>query len=127
VDVLSLEGSSLIRFITTTQGWAELSRNHICVPDKWPFMVVELLVAEDGSVLMSTAEGIPKNTTKVLQSQGLYYYSFEELPDAIVAAVIGHFKNLYKQLMKRVDTLLPASPKPQLVLTNSPSVVARTR
>jgi hypothetical protein len=127
VEVLSLEGSCLVRFVTTTQGWAELSRNHICVPDKWPFMIVELLVAEDGSVLMSTAEGIPKNTVKILQCQGLYYYDFEELPDTIVEAVIGHFKNLYKKLMRRVDTLLPASAKPQLILVHPPSMVARNR
>ncbi len=90
-------------------------------------MMVEILVADDGSVLLSTVEGIPKNTARSLHSQGVYFYAFEELPDAIVTAVLGHFRNLYRKLMKRVDSLLPASRKPQLVWTKPPSAVLTER
>jgi hypothetical protein len=116
LEVLTLKDASLVRFVTTTQGWAELARNHICVPNKWPFMVVELLVGHDGAILMSTAVGIPKTSVKALHYQGLYYYELDELPQTVVNAVIAHFKNVYKELLKRVDALTPKSPKPRLIL-----------
>jgi hypothetical protein len=116
VEVLNLKGVTLVRFVTTTHGWAERARNHICVPDKWPLMLVELLVAEGGEVLLSTAVGIPKGSAHPLEEQGLYYYDFAELPETIVTAVTAHFRNVYKELLRRVDTLLPGAPKPRLTL-----------
>lgn len=116
LEVLSLRDASLVRFVTTTEGWAELARNHICVPNKWPFMVVELLVGDDGAILMSTAVGIPKACVKALHYQGLYYYGLDELPETVVSAIIAHFKNVYRELLKRVDALAPDAPKPKLIL-----------
>ncbi len=116
VEVLNAKGLNLIRFITTTQEWGEIVRNEVCVPDEWPYMVVELLVGQDGSIVMSTTVGIPKASLSAFQFQGLYSYEFNELPDNIVAAVTTHFKNIYKELLRCVDTLIPAAPKPRLRL-----------
>jgi hypothetical protein len=116
VEVLNSKGLNLIRFVTTTQGWSDLVRNEVCVPDEWPYMVVELLVGEDGSILMSTTVGIPKASVSAFQYQGLYCYEFGELPETIVTAVIAHFKNIYKELLRCVDTLIPEAPKPRLLL-----------
>lgn len=119
MEVLNLKGVTLVRFVTTTHGWAERARNHICVPEKWQFMLVELLVADGGDILMSTAIGIPKSSVHPLNGQGLYYYEFAELPEAVVAAITGHFRNVYKELLRRVDTLLPGAPKPRLMLVKA--------
>lgn len=116
VEVLNAKGLNLIRFVTTTQGWGDLVRNEVCVPDEWPYMVVELLVGEDGAIVMSTTVGIPKASVSAFQYQGLYCYDFSELPDNIVSAVATHFKNIYKELLRCVDTLIPDAPKPRLHL-----------
>jgi len=116
VEVLNAKGLNLIRFVTTTREWGDLVRNEVCVPDEWPFMIVELLVGEDGAIVMSTTVGIPKSSLTAFQYQGLYCYEFGELPENIVAAVTMHFKNIYKELLRCVDTLIPPSPKPRLLL-----------
>jgi hypothetical protein len=116
MELLRLKGSSLVRFVTTTQGWATLARNHICVPDQWPFMLVELLIGADGTILMSTAVGIPKTSLNAFHSQGLYYYALPDLPDAIFNAIIAHFKNVYRELFKRVDSITSHSSRPPLLL-----------
>ncbi len=116
MELVSLKGTNLVRFVTSTQGWAELAGNNICVPDEWPYMMVELLIGEDSSILMSSAVGIPKDSVHAFQCQGLYYYEFSELPEAVTSAVLDHFKNIHRELLKRVDTLLPELPKPRLVL-----------
>ncbi len=116
MEVLNAKGLNLIRFVTSTREWSDLVRNEVCVPDEWPFMIVELLVGEDGAVVMLTTVGIPKSSLTSFQYQGLYCYEFSELPDNIVAAVTTHFKNIYKELLRCVDTLIPPSPKPRLLL-----------
>lgn len=115
VDVININGATMLRFITTTYGWAERSRNNICVPDRWPFMIVELLFGSGGSVMMSSAIGIPKASVSSLKRQGLYYYSFEDIPPQLIVAVTQHFNISYKTWLKDAGTLLE-TPKPRLTL-----------
>ena len=116
MDVITINGASLVRFVTTTHGWAERARNNICVPDKWPFMIVELFVANNGAVLMSSALGIPKSSVSSFKRQGLYYYPFDEIPTVLVDAITGHFISSYRILLTNADALLPASARPRLKL-----------
>ena len=51
-----------------------------------------------------------------LAFQGVYEYSFKDLPEGIIAAIEQHFKNVLVDLRQRVDALLSDVIKPRLML-----------
>ena len=55
----------------------------VTVPAEWPLMLVEIFVASDGAILMSSVLGVPKSCVKAFFAQGAYVYPFEELQEAI--------------------------------------------
>lgn len=127
MEVLNLKGATLVRFVTTTHGWAERVRNNVCVPDKFPYMIVELLVGADDMILMSTAVGVPKATLSALSRQGLYRYEMEDLPGSIVTAVESHFTRVYRELLKRTDVFRPTDKKPRLSLVKPSHITSLVR
>ena len=116
MDVITINGASMVRFVTTTRGWAERAPNNMYVPDKWSCMIVELLVSNSGTILMSSALGIPRSSVTSLKHQGLHYYTFDELPLPLVNAITSHFVSSYKALLKRANSLVSAPSKPRLTL-----------
>jgi hypothetical protein len=101
------------RFVTPTYGWAERMGDKLCVPDQWPLMLVDLLVDDEG-VLMSGVVGVPQTSARGLAFQGVYQYSFEDLPEGVIAAIEQHFRNAMVDIRTRVDTLLTNVTKPRL-------------
>jgi len=88
----------------------------ICVPREWPLMLIDLLVDPDGDVRMSSALGVSARSARDLALQGIYQYSFDDLPEDIVAAIELHFRLALADLRSRVDSLLTNVTKPRLML-----------
>ena len=116
MDVLNLTGATLVRFVTPTHDWAAIARHNLCVPDKWPYMLVEFLVAANGPVLMSSVIGIPQSSLTALRRQGIYSYPFHELEDVVIVAITAHFTRVYKDMLQRANSLMPERHKPRLIL-----------
>ena len=109
-------GLQMIRFVTSTEVWAERMDDKLCVPNQWPLMLVDLLVDREGAVLISNVVGVSKTTARDLGYQGVYEYSFEDLPEEIIAAIEQHFKNALVEVRQRLDALLSDVVKPRLML-----------
>ena len=92
MHVLHGTGLHMIRFVTPTEGWTERMDDKLCVPNQWPLMLVDVLVDHEGVVLMSSAVGISPRSARDLAFQGVYEYSFEDLPEGVVAAIERHFE-----------------------------------
>jgi hypothetical protein len=114
--VVNMEGMNLLRFLTPTRDWAERFKDSVSVPKQWPLMLVELLFAEDGTVWVSAATGVPKSSAKAFQYQGVYCYAFQELPGAVVRAVEQHFAAAEERLRQQLDSIARDYRKPKLVL-----------
>ena len=44
----------------------------VTVPAEWPLMLVEIFVASDGAILMTSVLGVPKNCVEAFFGQGAY-------------------------------------------------------
>src|SRR5206468_4649377 len=53
-------------------------RSAVTVPAEWPLMLVEIFVASDGAILMTSVLGVPKSCVKAFFAQVAYAYQFEE-------------------------------------------------
>jgi hypothetical protein len=102
--------------VTPTEGWAERMGDQLCVPNQWPLMLVDLLVDQEGVVLISSVVGVSRLSARDLGYQGVYEYSFEDLPEGIVAAIERHFNDALVEVRQRVDVLLSDVVKPRLTL-----------
>jgi hypothetical protein len=116
VDVLNLTGATLVRFVTPTHDWAAIASHNLCVPDKWPYMLVEFLVAANGPILMSSVIGIPKSSLTALRSQGISLYQFHDLQDVVITAITAHFTRVYKDMLQRADLHIPEHHKSRLTI-----------
>jgi hypothetical protein len=105
----------MLRFLTPTEEWARRIGNPVSVPAKWPFMLAEIFVAEDGAIWMTSAVGVPKSCVKAFFAQGIYLYQFDELPEAIIEVLDRHFAQVEEDLRSKLDSLLPTL-KPKLIL-----------
>jgi hypothetical protein len=126
VEVLNLKGATLVRFVTTTTEWSEHTRSSLCVPDRWPFMLVELILAADGQTTMSSVIGIPRSSLSAFRFQGIYSYPFHELPDLVLTAVTTHFTIVHKRVLQRANVLGPARKRPGLTLVTNDAVACLT-
>jgi hypothetical protein len=79
-------------------------------------MLIDLLVDREGVVPMSSVVGISPASARDLAFQGVYEYSFEDLPEGIVAPIEQHFRNALVDVRRRVDALLSNVTKPRLML-----------
>jgi hypothetical protein len=113
-----LHGTDLqmARFTTPTEGWAERMGDKLCVPNQWALMLIDILVDDEGIVLMSSAVGVSATSARDLAFQGVYEYSFEDLPEEIIAGIEQHFRNALVEVRQHVDGLLSNVSKPRLVL-----------
>jgi hypothetical protein len=116
VHLLHGTGLQMDRFVTPTEGWAERMGDKLCVPNQWALMLIDLLVDHEGAVLMSSVVGISPASARDLAFQGVYEYSFEDLPEGIIAAIEQHFRNALVDVRQRVDDLLSNVTKPRLML-----------
>jgi len=114
-EVMNLIGARMLRFLTPTGAWAERVGSAVTVPAEWPLMLVEIFVASDGVILMTSVLGVPKSCVKAFLAQGAYVYQFEELQEAIIEVLDKHFAQEEKDLMSALNSLLPSS-KPKLIL-----------
>ncbi len=78
-------------------------------------MLVEIFVASDGVILMTSVLGVPKSCVKAFFAQGAYVYQFEELQEDIIEVLEKHFEQEEKDLRSALNSLLPSS-KPKLIL-----------
>lgn len=109
-------GLQMDRFVTPTEGWVERMGDRLCVPNQWPLMLIDLIVDDEGAVLMSSVVGVSQTSARDLAFQGVYQYSFEDLPDGIIAAIEQHFRNAMVDVRDRVDALLSNVTRPRLML-----------
>jgi hypothetical protein len=116
VHFLHANGLQMLRFVTPTEGWAERMGDKLCVPTQWASMLIDLLVDDAGEVLMSSVVGVSQTSAQELAFQGVYQYSFEDLPEGIIAAIEQHFRNAMADLRNRMDALLTNVTKPRLTL-----------
>lgn len=79
-------------------------------------MLVDVLVDDEGVVLMSSVVGVSQTGARDLAFQGVYDYSFEDLPEGIIAAIEQHFRNAMVDVRNRVGALLTNVTKPRLML-----------
>lgn len=80
-------------------------------------MLVALLVAPNGSLLMSSIIGVPQSTLTALRRQGIYSYEFHELHGDVITAIVTHFNTAYADMLRRADSLIPGgSHKPRLTI-----------
>jgi hypothetical protein len=114
-EVMNLRGAKMLRFLTPTEARAARVGSAVTVPAEWPIMLVEIFVAEDNAILMTSVVGVPKSCAKAFFAQGAYVYEFRELPEAIVEVLDKHFAQDEKELASILDSLLPSS-KPRLML-----------
>ncbi len=114
--IVKSKGLNPFRFLTPTEGWAERMGNAIAVPDQWPWMLVELLLDDNGAACLSSVTGVPKSVVRPFLYQGIYCYDFGELPDAVVSAIDRHFENVLEEVRNRMSALVPEPPKPRLML-----------
>ena len=112
---LSGKGKQFVRFVTPTEKWAERVDDKLCVPSQWPLMLIDLLV-EEGEVLLSSVLGVSARTGRNLAFQGIYRYSFDDLPEDVVAAIEQHFHKARVELRGRTEALLANVTKPRLTL-----------
>jgi hypothetical protein len=114
-EVMNLPGARMLRFLTPTAAWAARMGSAVTAPAEWPLMLVEIFVASDGAILMTSVLGVPKNCVKAFFAQGAYVYPFEELQEAIIEVLDQHFAQEEKDLRSALNSLAP-SPKPKLIL-----------
>ena len=115
MHILYGKSTQFVRFVTPTENWAERMDDKLCVPSQWPLMLIDLLV-DEGEVLMSSVLGISAKTAGDLAFQGMCQYSFDDLPEDIVAAIEQHFRKARVELKGRMDALTANVIKPRLTL-----------
>lgn len=114
-EVVMSKQARMLRFLTPTEDWARRVCNPITVPAEWPLMMVEIFVAEDDVILMTSTVGVPKSCVKAFFAQGIYVYQLRELPEAIIEVLDQHFAQVEQDLRSKLDSLLPTL-KPNLIL-----------
>jgi hypothetical protein len=65
---------------------------------------------------MSGVVGISPASARDLEFQGVYEYSFEDLPEGVIAAIEQHSRDAQVDERQRVDALLSTVTKPRLML-----------
>ena len=65
---------------------------------------------------MSSTLGVSARSARDLALQGIYQYSFDDLPEDIVAAIELHFRLALADLRSRVDSLLTNVTKPTITV-----------
>lgn len=108
-------GTRMLRFLTSTEEWAQRIGNPVTVPVPWPFMLAEIFIAENDLIWMTSVVGIPKSCVKAFSAQGIYLYRFDELPEAIIEVLDRHFVQVEEDLRRKMDSL-PPTLKPKLIL-----------
>ncbi len=109
------KSTQFVRFVTPTENWAERMDDKLCVPSQWPLMLIDLLV--DGrQVLLSGVLGVSARAARDFAFQGIYQYSFDDLPEDVVAAIEQHFRKARVELRGRTEALLAKVTKPRLTL-----------
>lgn len=103
--IVTLKGASLLRFLTPTDGWEERTGDALCVPHLWRLMLVDLLIDENGQILMSSVTGVARNSVKAFRVQGVPFHTYSDLPDFVVAALKKHFNDDARGLLKRLRAL----------------------
>jgi hypothetical protein len=109
------EGARMLRFLTPTEAWRGRVASKVSLPGEWPAMLVEIFHTKDGQISMTRALGLPKSSLKAFLAQGAHLYEFQELPAAIVGMLDGHFAQIDKDLMTKMDSLAPTF-QPKLIL-----------
>ena len=76
-------------------------------------------------MLLSSVLGVSARTARDLAFQGIYQYSFDDLPEDVVAAIEQHFHKARIELRARTDALLANVTKPRLTLVKDDFVHKR--